>query len=61
MFKKTGASALLAVLVVLTLGCTAKDEDVPVFMNPDLSVDDRVNDLIGRMTLDEKVSQSMNR
>jgi len=29
-------------------------------MNPDLSVEERVDDLVGRMTLEEKVSQTMN-
>lgn len=61
MFKKTGIAAILAVLVVLAVSCSGKNEDVPIYLNPDLSVDDRVNDLVGRMTLDEKVSQSLNR
>ena len=30
------------------------------FMNPDLPIDQRVDDLIGRMTLDEKIGQMMN-
>ena len=30
------------------------------FQNPALSVDDRVNDLVGRMTTEEKISQMMN-
>ena len=61
MFRKTGIAAILAVLVFLTVGCSGKNEEIPVYLNPDLSVDDRVDDLIGRMTLDEKVSQSLNR
>ena len=32
----------------------------PAYKNPDLSVEKRVNDLISRMTLDEKISQMMN-
>ncbi len=31
--------------------------DNPVYMNPDLPVDQRVDDLVSRMTLEEKVSQ----
>lgn len=31
-----------------------------LFRNPDLSVEERVNDLVGRMTVDEKISQMMN-
>jgi beta-glucosidase len=30
------------------------------FQNPDLSVEERVNDLAGRLTIDEKISQMMN-
>ncbi|HOK75005.1 MAG TPA: glycoside hydrolase family 3 C-terminal domain-containing protein [Bacteroidales bacterium] len=30
------------------------------FLNPSLSVEQRVNDLVGRLTLDEKISQMMN-
>ena len=30
------------------------------YQNPALSVDDRVNDLVGRMTVEEKISQMMN-
>jgi len=61
MFRKTGIAAVLAALVFLTFGCSTKNEEIPVYLNPDLPVDDRVNDLVGRMTLDEKVSQSLNR
>jgi beta-glucosidase len=35
-------------------------DSVPPFRNPDLPTDQRVNDLIGRMTLDEKIGQMMN-
>jgi len=61
MFRKTGIAAVLAALFFLTFGCSTKNEEIPVYLNPDLPVDDRVNDLVGRMTLDEKVSQSLNR
>jgi beta-glucosidase len=30
------------------------------FQNPGLSIEERVNDLVGRMTIDEKISQMMN-
>jgi len=60
MFRKKGIAAILAVFV-FTVSCSSKDEEVPAYLNPDLSVDDRVEDLVGRMTLDEKVSQSLNR
>lgn len=32
-------------------------EEVPPYKNPDLPVEERVNDLLGRMTLEEKVGQ----
>jgi beta-glucosidase len=32
----------------------------PPYLNPDLPVDIRVDDLVGRMTLEEKISQTMN-
>jgi beta-glucosidase len=60
MFEKPGIAAFLAALVLLTIvGCSFKEEEVPVYLNPDLSVDHRVNDLISRMSLDEKVSQAL--
>ncbi|MFW5840494.1 MAG: glycoside hydrolase family 3 N-terminal domain-containing protein, partial [Planctomycetota bacterium] len=31
--------------------------DAPKYMNPDLPIDERVDDLVGRMTIEEKVSQ----
>ena len=37
----------------------AKIADLP-FMDPDMPIDQRVDDLVGRMTLDEKISQMMN-
>jgi len=32
-------------------------QDAPAYLNPKLSIDKRVDDLVGRMTLEEKVSQ----
>jgi len=61
MFRKTGIAAILAALTILTVGCSGADEQAPAYLNPDLSVDERVDDLVSRMTLDEKVSQAMNR
>ncbi len=48
---------ILALLVFL-MGCTENPyKNLPKYQNPDLSVDERVNDLISRMTLEEKISQ----
>ncbi len=49
-------SILLFLFLSSSLFVTAQDYP---FRNPDLSIDARVNDLVGRMTLEEKVSQMM--
>ena len=46
--------------MMLAVGCSAEKEQEPIYLDPNLSVDERVDDLISRMTLDEKVSQAMN-
>lgn len=33
------------------------DGSVPTYKNPEASIEDRVNDLLPRMTIEEKVSQ----
>ena len=51
--------SLFAVFFLLSLGLRAQQPDplsLP-YMNPNLPIDQRVDDLIGRMTLDEKASQ----
>jgi len=51
----------LGLLAVILLSCGGKvignETDVPVYKNPDKSVDERVHDLLTRMTLAEKVGQ----
>jgi len=59
MSKNSRGSAILAVMVFLTVGCSTMQQEAPDYLNPDLSVDLRVNDLVGRMTLDEKASQAL--
>jgi len=50
-----------AIIVLLLLNtCTHKTENKFLFLNYNLSIEERVNDLVGRMTLDEKISQMMN-
>ena len=66
-------SALLGVLLLAGTGAQrlpaprpASSAAVPQpkatypFQNPDLSIDQRVDDLVGRLTLPEKVSQMIN-
>jgi len=38
----------------------ARDSKIPVYKDPSLSVEQRVDDLVGRMTLEEKISQMLN-
>ncbi|UCF18768.1 MAG: glycoside hydrolase family 3 C-terminal domain-containing protein [Gemmatimonadota bacterium] len=51
-------------LTALAVTCTrtgpiapSPEHDIPAYLDPELSLDDRVNDLVSRMTLEEKVSQ----
>ncbi len=49
-------SCLLACLLMLAASCNR----TPDYKNPDLPVEERVEDLVSRMTLEEKVSQMVN-
>jgi beta-glucosidase len=52
--------ALTVALALLVAACArTKAPMLPGFRDPDLSLDLRVNDLIGRLTTDEKISQMM--
>ena len=51
---------VLSVFVLLALITPAKTQSVPPYKNPNLPVEARVNDLVSRMTLEEKVSQMQN-
>ncbi len=48
------ALTLTLTLLLLAVGCTRQK---PAYRNPELSVDQRVRDLVSRMTLEEKISQ----
>ncbi|MCJ7627997.1 MAG: hypothetical protein MUO50_06360, partial [Longimicrobiales bacterium] len=68
---------VLALIAILTLGCSTATRPPPPrpgpalppvaapelealpYLNPDLPLEARVDDLLGRMTLDEKVSQTL--
>ena len=52
-------------LFLLLDSCSApkdskEDDNILPYLNTDLSVQERVNDLVGRMTLEEKISQMIN-
>src|SRR5512135_2869436 len=52
--------ALLLILSVTAILLSAQTTSQPLYLNPKLSVDERVKDLVGRMTLEEEVSQMQN-
>ncbi|HYG20610.1 MAG TPA: glycoside hydrolase family 3 N-terminal domain-containing protein [Ohtaekwangia sp.] len=47
----------LAVLLLLASACSQNASDKPAYKNPELPVEERVSDLLQRMTLKEKVAQ----
>lgn len=47
-------------LLCLTSACTSKDSELLPYEDTDLPIGQRVDDLLARMTLDEKISQMMN-
>ncbi len=50
---------IISVATVINSCISDKKKDFP-FFNTNLSIEERVNDLVGRLTLDEKISQMMN-
>ncbi len=53
-------SVALTVLISLNLAVSGQQKYEFPFLNPDLSLSARVDDIVGRMTIDEKISQMMN-
>ena len=51
--------AICAALIYTATGCNKKNYEFP-FQDPSLGIKERVDDLVGRMTLEEKISQMMN-
>jgi len=59
--KALRSAVLLLAVLVLTDSCSEKKKEFAFpFQNDELSIDERVNDLVSRMTLDEKISQMVN-
>jgi len=55
-----GLLVLICLLLVLPQSHTSGQASVPPYQDPSLPVEKRVDDLVARMTLEEKVSQMMN-
>jgi beta-glucosidase len=58
--KTIGRVGLGLWLIAGSWGCATKHPAFPVYKDPDQPLETRVEDLIGRMTLEEKISQMMN-
>src|ERR1041385_3023392 len=54
-------SLILLALCLVTIGPSASTQDGKEYLDPKLPLDFRVNNLIAHMTLEEKVSQMMNK
>src|SRR4051812_10644681 len=53
---------ILTVATLLAINCCNSKKEINnfPFLNTSLSIEERVNDLVGRMTLEEKIGQMMN-
>jgi hypothetical protein len=59
--KRTGAQILMAITTFLTVTALyAQDGQKPAYLNPDLPAPQRAEDLVRRMTVEEKVTQLVN-
>jgi len=55
--RACGARSCMALFLVSTLPCSASAADTPLYKDARTPVDQRVDDLLARMTLDEKLTQ----
>ena len=59
--KRTSAQILMAIATFLTVtGLYAQNGQKPPYLNPDLAAQQRAEDLVRRMTVEEKVTQLVN-
>ena len=59
--RRLSRSALLFLtLVFSSVSCLKNDQPEFKFLDSTLSIDSRVDDLVSRMTIDEKISQMVN-
>ena len=61
-FVKKASVLLQSGLIIMVTHCERGDQmtELPPYKNPSLTVNERVDDLVSRMTLEEKVSQMVN-
>src|ERR1043165_5152988 len=57
--KKLATTFLILILLLIDLQAPLAQEKLP-YQNPSLPIAKRVDDLVSRMTLEEKISQMMN-
>lgn len=57
--KSRNLQIIFIIVLFTVIQCTTNKPEYP-FQNTDLSVEERVNDLVSRMTLEEKISQMQN-
>lgn len=48
---------LLLLVSVWVCGCTGRSSEIPIYKNPARTIEERVEDLVAKMTLEEKVGQ----
>ncbi|PSR81052.1 glycoside hydrolase family 3 protein [Coniella lustricola] len=51
------SSLVCAILATASAAIAASNDSTPIYKNPNATIDDRVADLLGRMTIQEKTSQ----
>lgn len=48
---------LLLITVIISIACSCEQEDKMIYKDPDRAIEDRVEDLLSRMTMEEKFGQ----
>lgn len=60
MIRKIIQTTITGFALFAIASCNQKEEYQYPFLDPNLTIEERVNDLVGRMTLEEKISQMIN-
>ena len=48
---------ILSAVIMLFVSFKSNNDDDPIYLDPSQPIENRINDLMGRMTLEDKVSQ----